>query len=293
MTRVLITGAAGFIGAALTARLKALDRFDVRTAGRRPAPEVTHIVGDLAQPIDWRAALADVDTIVHLAGPAHTAISAELAERAIHAATAALAGQALAAGVSRFVYLSSIRACTDKTDGLAATETTTPRPLGAYARAKRAAEEALLAHAPLNPIVLRPPSVHAAHARGNWRRLMQLADSGAPLPFASLANRRSVIALASLVDAIVAVIEAPRVAGLFHVADEPAVSTAAMLRALRSGMGRPPRLFTAPAVARFAPAPLRESLEVETAAFRNAFAFAGVKTIEALTACGRDWAAQR
>lgn len=291
MTRLLITGATGFIGAALVARLRDAG-VAFNAAARKMAPGVTHRIGDLAGPIDWAPALEEVSTVVHLAGPAHTAISDNFARRAIAGATAELARQASASGVSRFVYLSSIRAVARASDA-PLTEAASPRPLGAYGQAKREAEEAVLARPELHAVVLRPPLVIAPHAGANWRKLMQAAASGAPLPFAGLGNRRSLIALASLIDAILAAIAAPKSSrGVFHLADRPALSTEDIIRALRTGMGRPPRLFQAPWLAALAPSQLRENLEIDASAFEQAFAWRGGDARAAVVACGRDWSAR-
>lgn len=284
MTRVLVTGASGFIGSALAPAL-ATHGFSVRAASRRARPDSEGVeavrVGELGADYDWSRALASVDAVIHLAGPAHVRSREQELRGAIVDGTEALAAQAAAAGVRRFVFVSSIKAGEGRQGG--------------YAGAKRAAEETVMASVAMRPVVLRPPLVFAANAKANFARLLQIADTPLPLPFAGIDNKRSLISLPSLVAAIAAVLRAPeRRSGVFDVADEPALSTPEIVAALRSGLGRPERQFRAPTLARLAPRALRESLVADPAAFRQAYAWRGEGDIrEALAVCAAAWKAAR
>lgn len=267
----------------------------VRAACRTPslAPEGAEAVaiGSIDGATDWRRALEGVTRVVHLAGPAHKRADAAAYQREINDATEALAAQAEAAGVSRFVYMSSIKAAAEQGGPLR--ETDPPRPQTAYGAAKLEAERVVLARAALSPIVLRPPLVFAPHAKANFALLLKLAASPLPLPFAGLGNQRSLISLPSLVSAVGAALDRPEVQGVFFVADQPALSAAEMIAQLRAGMGRTPALFAAPIEA-LAPRALRESLVADDSAFRAAFSFALREDARALLrACGAAWAAQR
>jgi nucleoside-diphosphate-sugar epimerase len=289
--RVLVTGASGFIGAALVRDFA--PSFRVRAASRAALRfEDAVTIGDLGPETDWRAALDDVDVVVHLAGPAHAGHPPELIERAIVGGTRALLDQAVAAGVRRFIYVSSIHACARRTTGAPLDEDTPPRPDDAYGRAKLAAERAVQQTTQLQPIVVRPPLVHGAGAKGNFGRLLRLLDSDLPLPLGGIANKRSVISLGSFTAAMIAVLKAPSITSLFHLADEPAVSTSEMAALLRQGMGRRARVFPLPGLSLVAPAAMVESLEVDARRFKQTFGYAGVDTREALVACGREWAAR-
>lgn len=295
--RVLVTGASGFIGAALVEALVA-DGVAVRAAHRTLPQERTIAdriaVGEIGAATDWSRALEDVDAVVHLAGPAHGRHGEEALRSAIVEGSAALAAQAEIAGVTRFVFMSSIKAAAERTTK-PITETDPPTPGSAYGAAKLEAERRILAHQQLSPVALRPPLVHGAGAKANFARLMRLADTPAPLPFAGIANKRSVIALTSLIAAVRTVLGEPDGAtGVFNVADRPACSMAEIVTALRRGLGRAPNLFNSSALAGTLPATLTESLEADDAAFRAAYGYgADIDAREALALTAQAWKARR
>jgi len=284
---VLVTGGSGFIAAALIAALRT--EWNVRSSQRRRGSGDL-VVGALGHGADWRRALEGVATVIHLAGPSSASAPHDAIRRAIVSGTRELVEQATSAGVRRVIFVSSIKACAEESKGTPLREEDEPRPADVYGRAKLQAERIVLARAPLAPVVLRPPLVYAANAKGNFARFLRQLDTDLPLPFAGIENRRSLISLSSLVNAIVAVMRnesAP--AGVFHLADEPAVSTTEMATLLRKGMGRPARLFHVPGFDKFGPPPLVRSLEVDSSRFCAAFDFAGSDTREGLVACGRAW----
>lgn len=288
---VLVTGGSGFIAAALIQALA--PRGNVRASQRRAA-RFPHevVVGEMGEGADWGAALEGIGTVIHLAGPSNSYFPDDVIQRGVVGGTQELVDQAAAAGVRRFIYVSSMKACADASEGGALGEDDAPRPADAYGRAKLEAERIVLARDALAPIVLRPPLVYAASAKGNLGKFLRRLDSPAPLPFGGVKNRRSLIALPSLVAAIIAVLEhegAPT--GVFHVADEPAVSTGEMATLLRQGMGRPPRVFSMPGVEAFGPPPLVRSLEVDASRFRATFGYGGGDTRQGLIACGQAWRA--
>lgn len=285
MVRVLVTGATGFIGRALTPALVAAG-WEVVAPGRAE-------IGDIGPQTDWRAALEGAEAVVHLGALAH----ARHGERALMAVNAegarALAEQAAEAGVRRFILMSSVKAAGEASGLRALSETDQPTPMTAYGRSKRAAEEAVLGISALNPIALRPPLVHDWDARANFAALLGLAASPLPLPFAQARNRRSLIARASLVAAIGAVLAKPEAQpGAYFVADHPALSTGEIITALRAGLGRKAGLIRAPLLAALAPHMLRQNLEVDDARFRGAFAFEGIDTHAALAATMAAWKAR-
>jgi len=239
--RVLVTGTGGFVGRALVPALERAS-WAVRPVGRRD-------VGDIGPATEWRPLLEGVDAVVHLAARVHVmrddaADPAAAFDRVNHLATARLAAQAAKAGVRRFVYLSSVKVHGDASDHpLSASDS--PRPNDPYGRSKLAAEQALAAHAGrMAIVVLRPPLVYGPGVKGNFLGLMRALDRGWRLPFAAVDNRRSVIGVGNLADAIRASLDtAP---GTYLPRDGEDVSTAALIRRMAAALGRPARLFPVP-----------------------------------------------
>ena len=292
MARILVTGAAGFIGCGLCRGLA--ERGHRPVAGlRRPAPPSSTVegvlLGDITANRDWSRALRGVgiDIVIHLAQRAHsTADPAGLAPEP--AAAAALALAAARAGARRFVYLSSVLALGAATEpGRPFRTGDEPHPETAYGRSKLATEQALTEAAQETGIelaIIRPPLVHGPGVRANFRALLRLVASGVPLPFAALDNRRSFVFLDNLVDLIATMAVHPNPAGTWLVRDDPDLSTADLIRALAGGLGRPARLFPIPpavwpalrALPRAGPrlASLTGTLQADDAATRAAFSWA-------------------
>lgn len=254
---MLVTGAAGFVGQALVAALQAQHR-DVRRVLRRPAAGNQHndfIIGDIRTDTDWRTALQGITCAVHLAARTHVlderSADALNAYRQINVeATRNLAQQAAAAGVRRFVFLSSIKVNGENTAGQPFTRDDTPQPLDAYGISKCEAEDALRqigADTGMEIVILRPPLVYGPGVKGNFLRLLRAVARGTPLPLGSINNRRSLVYVGNLVDAIIPCMDAPAAAGkTYLVSDGEDVSTPALIRKLAAALGTSPWLLPCP-----------------------------------------------
>jgi nucleoside-diphosphate-sugar epimerase len=257
--RVLVTGAAGFVGSALCARLAAAAipvRRVLRTAVPGAVPgDAAVVVADLADGTFDDAALQDVDAVVHLAARVHVLREAATdplrSFRAVNVeATRRLAETAARAGVRRFVFLSSVKVNGEATTGRAFTEADPPRPEDPYGVSKREAEDALREIATrtgLEVVILRPPLVYGPGVKANFLRLLRWVDRGVPLPLAAVNNRRSLVYVGNLADAIVRGLEHPAAPGeTFLVDDGAPVSTAQLLREIGAALHRPARLLPMP-----------------------------------------------
>jgi nucleoside-diphosphate-sugar epimerase len=249
--RVLVTGASGFIGRALLSlRSPAYEyiaasrtQFDFEGGGWRRSP-------DLSPSADWRDALNGVDSVVHLAGRVHLPKEGDPSRFFFdnHQGTVKLVEDAVQAGVSQFVYLSTAKVLGDETDISGLTESAKPCPADPYSASKLAAEQALHRFSDrLGITILRPPLVYGPGVKANFLALLSAVSRGIPLPLKSVRNRRSLIGVVNLAQAIVACLESPRSAGhTFHVTDGSPISTPQLVREIAAAFDKPARLFAFP-----------------------------------------------
>jgi UDP-glucose 4-epimerase len=253
VTRVLVTGASGFIGRPLCAALAAAGHA-VRAAARdrrdQAFPAGVEIVSlpDLAAPVDWTPLVDGMDAVVHLAAIAHAArqLPDTAYDRVNHLATAACARAAAAARIRQFVFISSIGAQSATTADRPLSETDVPRPARTYGHSKLAAEAAVRT-AGVPYTILRPVLVYGPAPKGNIARLKWLAGLPVPLPFGALRQPRSLLALDNLIGAILfALTDARALNETFIVADAGTVSVAEIIATLRRAAGRRPALLPVP-----------------------------------------------
>ncbi|MGX5735328.1 NAD-dependent epimerase/dehydratase family protein [Bosea thiooxidans] len=249
--RILLTGASGFVGPHVVAALLRAGcrlRLAQRWPGRVPEGVEAVVTGDLSEPVDWSAALAGVDHVVHMAGLAHAGpgLDEALYRRVNTEATLELARAAAAAGVRRFVYLSSIKALSGAFDGPPLAEDAEPVPADVYGRSKLAAERGL-AGLDLDWVALRPVLIYGPGVKANMAALLRLAQSPLPLPFGGLKAPRSLLAVENLAEAILFALTPACPAGrAYTVSDPEPISVAEMLTAMRAGLGRAPGLLPVP-----------------------------------------------
>jgi nucleoside-diphosphate-sugar epimerase len=308
VARILVTGASGFIGAALCPVLLACGH-EVVAGTRRAVPALrtagTLVLGDIGPAKDWSGALAGFDVVIHLAQHAHSAADA-ITLAAEPLAVAALARAAAASRVKRLVLVSSIKAMGEATPpGRPFRAADQPHPRDAYGHAKLTSERAARQTAEetgLELVVIRPPLVYGAGVRANFHALLRLAGSELPLPFKSVRNRRSFIFLDNLTDLLAAAATHPAAAGQVLLArDGEDLSTPDLIRALAKALGRRSRLYWVPDFVwpplRCSPwigrklAPLTLSLQIDDEPTRALLGWAPPVTLaDALTATARAFA---
>jgi nucleoside-diphosphate-sugar epimerase len=273
--KVLVTGANGFVGHAVWQRLNAMSNVQVLGSVRRSS-RFTDLgvsvvaVDDLSGQTDWSEALEAVEAVVHTAARVHVmddTASDPLTEfrRVNVQGTFNLARQAAAAGVKRFIFLSSI-----KVNG-EATPAPSPRPLpkgsrknekvkfsaddepapqDPYGISKMEAEQVLsqiAAKTGMEVVIIRPPLVYGPGVKANFASLMRVVQRGWPLPLGTVRNQRSLVALDNLVDFIVLCVAHPKAANqTFLVSDGQDLSTTELVRRLARAGGSSARLLPMP-----------------------------------------------
>jgi len=254
---LLLTGATGFVGQHLVSALIQRNlpyQIAVRTqAGNSAHPECIS-VGDINAHTTWSQALEGVTDVVHLAARVHitqeTSSDAYAAFRAVNTeGTLNFARQAAAVGVRRFVFLSSVKV-NGEGSPLAYLETDTPAPEDAYAVSKWEAEQGLWeisAETGMQMVILRIPLVYGPGVGANFLRLLQTVNKGWPLPLGAIHNRRSLLYVGNLVDAILAVLKHPGAANkLYLLSDGQDVSTSQLVELISKALKKPARLFAVP-----------------------------------------------
>ena len=306
--KALVTGATGFVGTALCARLADCGHGVVPAVRSKSGLPHEVVVGNLDASTDWRPALTGCDVIVHLAARVHVMEDAAQNPLALYRATNTeatlnLARQAAQAGVKRFVFISTIKVNGEGRDA-PYRETDAAAPEDAYAISKWEAEQALqqiAADTGLEVVILRPPLVYGPGVKANFMRLLRTVERGWPLPLGAIRNRRSLLYLGNFVDAIRLCLEHPAAAGqIFLLDDGEPVSTPELIRAVARAMGRSARLLAVPVGMlelagallgkRAAVARLTGSLYVDSSAIRSRLAWMPPYSLQqGLAATVADW----
>lgn len=298
-SRVLVTGATGFVGRALCGQLTAAGHVVIPAVRRGSGLPNEVVVGDLRPSTEWRMALVGCDVVVHLAARVHMMRESVQDPLALYreintSATLNLARQAAQEGVRRFVFISTIKVNGEGRDA-PYRETDTPAPEDAYALSKMEAEQGLQRIAQetgLEVVILRPPLVYGPGVKANFLRLMQMVRKGWPLPLGAIRNRRSLLYLGNFVDAIRLCVEHSAAAGqTFLLDDGQAVSTPELILAVARAMGRPARLLAMPVAVlelvgallgkREAVARLTGSLYIDSSAIRSRLGWSPPFSMEA------------
>ncbi len=254
--KILVTGATGFVGSKLMTELKAKN-YDAVGTSRRSLQTMPNLIniGEISEQTDWSAALNGCDVVIHTAGRAHMMkdqADDKLAEfrRVNRDATLKLAHDAKAAGVTHFIFISSIGVNGNATSGEPFSETSLPATTSDYAISKLEAELALkeqFADTSMAITIIRPALICGANAPGNILRLLKLVESGIPLPLKGVKNKRGMVSLDNVVSFIIACVNNPLAKNeLFVLADKEKPTTEEIIRAFAAGMNKRARVIWFP-----------------------------------------------
>jgi nucleoside-diphosphate-sugar epimerase len=257
MRRVLVTGATGFVGRELCgvlARAGCSVRAALRADGDAPRGVAEKVVvGNIGSATNWSAALDGIDCVLHAAARAHVLHdrdSAALYDEINAQGTRRLAEAAAAAGVRRFVFLSSIKVNGEATASRPFTSLDSADPRGDYARSKWLAEQALseiASRSQLEPVIVRPPLIYGPGVRANFLRLLHSIRRGWPLPLGRVDNRRSLVSIWNLCDLLLrASVHPGAAAGVWLVSDGEDLSTPELIRRIARSLGKRARLLPVP-----------------------------------------------
>lgn len=250
--KILLTGATGFVGSALTSELLRY-HYEVVAGVRKISTDLPNeirqeAVGDFSSDTEWSVVLQGVDVVVHSAARVHVINENNVDSLSDYRkdnvdVTLNLARQAAAEGVRRFIFISSVKVNGEMTayghafkpDDLAVN--TDP-----YALSKYEAEQELMALSEITGmeiVIIRPPLIYGPGVRANFLALMKWVNKGIPLPFGAVHNKRSLLALDNLLDFVICCINHPKAANqIFLISDEEDVSTAELVQKVANALGK-------------------------------------------------------
>ena len=261
MTKILITGATGFVGRALFENLKSKKKYFAHLTTRTNQEELfkgekAFNISEIDSNTNWKDALDGVSCIVHCAARAHMmekkqTDSLNVYRRINVDGTRNLANQAARMGTKRFIFLSSIKVNGEETIASKSFEyDDIPQPKDAYGISKWEAEQELLEVSKktgLELVIIRVPLIYGVRVKGNFLRLLDLIYKQIPLPLFNVNNSKSFVGLDNLVDLIIHCIDHPKATGkTILVSDGEDISTPELIRKLSKIMGKSTRLFSFP-----------------------------------------------
>ncbi len=261
-SKVLITGCSGYIGLKLIKILmertdlelilayRKLSAFDHQSGGKIDLNVRRLAIGDISSTTNWHDALEGIDTIVHIAGLAHVSSrGANIASQFMEVnarGTTNLAKQAVEAGVSKFIFISSVGVYGSSRAGKLSPDSALT-PCEVYAQSKLEAENglrAIEAKSELTVVIVRPPMVYGPNAPGNFKALASAVSRGIPLPFLNISNKRSFVYVGNLVDMLESCIDIEESKGkTYNVSDDYDVSTLELIQEIANALNIRPKLF--------------------------------------------------
>lgn len=260
--KILVTGANGFVGLPLSQHLFTAGHQVIGAVRSHDSlttlnPEIQlKVIGDINETTDWKDCLGDVACVIHLANRAHmmdrqSSDYLDLYKKVNTEGTLNLARQAVAAGVKRFIFISSIKVNGESTlSGQAFTPNDQYIPVDPYGLSKYEAELGLKLIAEktgLEVVVVRPPLIYGPGVKANFLKMMQWIEKGIPLPFGAIDNQRSLLGLDNLINFINLCLNHPGAVGQkFLISDDHDLSTTELLEEIAFAMNRPSRLLSIP-----------------------------------------------
>lgn len=249
--KVLISGIHGFVGSNITKYFKEkylLYGLDIISPNN---------TGEL-RTFNWfdleNKNLPQVDTIIHLAGKAHDTKKQSQAQDYFEintGLTQKIYNYFLSSTAQKFIFFSSIKAAADTVPGDFLTEDVIPDPHGPYGESKILAEKFIQEHLPSTEsgkkvYILRPCMIHGPGNKGNLNLLYNVINKGIPWPLGAFDNRRSFTSIDNLCFIIDGLVSGNVASGIYHMADDEALSTNELIEVICKTMGRKARIWRLP-----------------------------------------------
>lgn len=253
---ILITGIHGFVGTNL---VLALEDSNVLYGLDIISPEKKGIKHTYSWKDLENNTLPEVDIIIHLAGKAHDTknqAAAQLYFDINTGLTQKIFDYFLQSSAKKFIFFSSVKAAADFVVGNELTEDVIPTPKGPYGESKIKAEEYILdklitvngelivpEHTDKKVYILRPCMIHGPGNKGNLNLLYNVVKKGIPWPLGDFENRRTFTSIDNLCFVINGLLTKDVSTGIYHIADDEALSTNELIRLMCEAMGRNPHIW--------------------------------------------------
>lgn len=230
MTKLLLTGASGFVGS-----------FFVKEKSDSCLIQTFSFQRDHLD----KLSLDDIDVVVHLAAYVHHPKDNkdEQYRKVNYENTVQLAEKAKVEGVKHFVFMSTIKVYGEEAQK-AYTEVSPCHPLDSYGKSKLEAEKYLLALADnsFKVSIIRTPIVYGEGVKANIFKLIQLTDKCFVLPFGGITNKRSMVYVGNLTHMISEVIGQEK-DGIFLASDDLALSTSELIKEIVKNLSKKRWIF--------------------------------------------------
>ena len=238
--RILITGIHGFVGGNLVKALKEENEIyglDI------VAPEKDGVVKTYSWDDLGKRNIPEVDAIIHLAGKAHDTKNQSKAQVYFDintGLTQKIYDYFLGSSAKKFVFFSSVKAAADQVEGDILTEEVVPSPKGPYGESKIKAEEYIQEKWPADKSVyiLRPCMIHGPGNKGNLNLLYNVVKKGIPWPLGAFENKRTFTSIDNLCYVVEGLLTKEVASGVYHMADDEALSTNELIAVICEAMGR-------------------------------------------------------
>ena len=260
MSKILVTGASGFVGHAVVKSLREQGHVICGTTrdetAKRGAENIPlYLVPKLDRDTDWDNVIIGADVIIHLAARVHEMGKQTNSQQQEYftvneEGTEKLALAAAEAGVKRLIFISTIKVNGEKTYGRPFTENDEPNPIDFYSISKSNAEKSLLRihkNTGLELIILRVPLVYGPRVKGNFYSLLWACVSRKFLPLKSIKNFRSFLYVENLASAITKCVSEPHIESkIYLLSDGADISTTKLVETISALLGVRPRVFYIP-----------------------------------------------
>ncbi len=246
---ILITGIHGFVGSNLVVALREqhnLYGLDI----------VTPIKEGIKESFSWKELeitkkLQHIDVIIHLAGKAHDTKNRAQVQEYFDintGLTKKIFDFFLQSSARKFIFFSSVKAAADFVTGDVLTEEVIPTPVGPYGESKIAAEEYIFSKETLwrnskEVYILRPCMIHGPGNKGNLNLLYNVVKKGLPWPLGGFENRRTFTSIDNLCYVIDGLIHKDVPSGVYHMADDEALSTNEVITLMCEALSKKPHIW--------------------------------------------------